>query len=80
MVNRIEHSVCYRRVVGSSPIRGVLFSILLDFECIRNNCSQSKMGAVARARLAFRVLAFANKNILVPSLCIDNLLSVGAKK
>ena len=55
----------------SHGIRGVLFSISEDFDCTKNNRPQSKMGAVSRARLAFRVLTFTNKNI-----CIDehNLL------
>ena len=35
-------------VVGSSPIRGVLFSTSYYLDCIENNGSQSKMGVITR--------------------------------
>ena len=84
MINRIEHSVCNRRVMGSNPSgfeshQGWAIFHFIRFRLYQEQLFTVENGAVARARLAFRVLAFANKDILLPSLSIANLLSIAAK-
>ena len=54
IVQQLEHSACNTGVMGLSPIRCVLCSTTWNFYCFKN-CSQSKMGAVAHAWLAFCV-------------------------
>ena len=49
--------------MGSSPTRTVLFFHLKKFDWNKNNRSQSKMGSVDRAWLAFRMLTFTKQNI-----------------
>ena len=43
-----------------------------DFDCITNNCSQSKLSAGARTPLAFCVLSFTNKNNHIARTSIPN--------
>ena len=61
VIQRFEHSACNGEAVGSIPIRMCYFPLHKISNVIKNNWSQSKMGAVARARLAFCVSLYKQK-------------------